>query len=253
LIPYTAPLPEDDRINVQHSHPMRELAYLLGGLLGGLACLTLLTGLLINSAIDWLPPSLDISWQDWPDKAPLSAQHQRLQTVTTRLHAASGLSGAVYIHWDANNQVNAVSLPGRHMVVYNGLLTQLKPDDDELAFVIGHELGHIAHRDHWRGFAHAVVWQGLCALVTGQTDNPVTRLGTQSSGLAGLVFSREQELAADRFAVQTMRRAGYNPQGGVVFFRHLQQLDGPDQTPDFLLTHPSNQQRIAQLQTMLKK
>jgi Zn-dependent protease with chaperone function len=80
-----------------------------------------------------------------------------LQALVDRLQTqCAALPYQITVHVQPSTAVNAAALPGGHMLVFSGLLTEMR-SENELAFVLAHELGHYAHRDHLRGLGRALV------------------------------------------------------------------------------------------------
>jgi len=144
------------------------------------------------------------------------------------------------------DEVNAVSLPGGPVYVYSGLLRMVGDDDDALAGVIAHELGHIKER-------HAVDQMEKQSLVSvligGLTRGQTQGIASLLANVGMLKFSRNDEFQADDDGVRFMARAGYDPAGLVRFFQKLQRSEGRgSRSLSWLQTHPSSSQRIRRLQ-----
>lgn len=134
--------------------------------------------------------------------------------------------------------VNALTLPGGRIYVFSGLLAKAQTAD-ELAGVISHEIGHVAHRDGTRA---AVERTGL-SLLAGALFG--TFSGGAAAAAAGRVletaYSRAAETAADDFGARLMYRVGGDPRAlGAVVLRISGQ---PAALPHFLLDHPTAQER----------
>ena len=141
--------------------------------------------------------------------------------------------------------VNAFAVPGGRVVLFHGLLETVK-SENELAFVLAHEIGHFANRDHLRAFGRGLVWMTVATLVGMGGDFAADVL--HDSGLvASRRFSQSQELAADRFAAELVAKA-YGHAGGVTdFFRNPALRDGGG----WLATHPTSRRRIRQLERLI--
>lgn len=141
-------------------------------------------------------------------------------------------------------QVNAFATMGGFVYVTTGLLKSVE-HEAQLAGVLGHEIGHIAHRHLVRQLQQLAIAQGIGTLV-----------GTDSNHLYAVVMelvlrrprSREQELEADRSSLKYLIAAGYDPRGLVEFLAKLQTQGSP---PAFLSTHPAPQTRIMALQAAM--
>lgn len=139
-----------------------------------------------------------------------------------------------------DGMVNAFTLPGRRVVVMRGLIASAG-DGNELAGVVAHELGHVAHRDPAKALLRAM---GLnlvaAALGWGGMD------GGQVAGmLLGLSYGRAAESAADAYALQTLRGAGLRADGLGRFFARI---EGKASLPAFLSDHPATAERRAKAQ-----
>lgn len=163
------------------------------------------------------------------------------------------------VNVEQNDQVNAYCMPGGKIMVYTGLIDKLKATDDELAAVIGHEIAH-ALREHGRermsiAYAQQAGLLGLAVLAGSSKSQGAAAAGVQAAALGSSLFfalpnSREQEREADRIGLELAARAGYNPNAAVSLWQKMsQQSNGAP--PEFLSTHPSNQNRINDLKAMI--
>ncbi|MFT0851029.1 M48 family metallopeptidase [Achromobacter sp. F4_2707] len=190
-----------------------------------------------------------------------AAQVRRVQTITNRLVAHVGAfrpdagSWPWEIHVISSDEVNAWCMPGGKMAIYTGLINRIKPTDDELAAVLGHEMAH-ALREHSREqISQQMATQvGLSVLsaVTG-----VSAVGDLGSALTNVMFtlpnSRTHESEADLIGVELAARAGYDPRAAVTLWQKMAALGGGSAPPEFLSTHPSASTRSAELQRNAQK
>lgn len=183
-------------------------------------------------------------------------QVARVRTVAQRLIAQVGVfrpdaaSWAWEVHVLSTQEINAWCMPGGKMAVYTGLLTQIKPTDDELAAVMGHEISH-ALREHAREQVSqqmaTSVGLSVLSVVTGSPA--VSDLGGKLSDVMfTLPNSRTHEAEADRMGVELAARAGYDPSAAVSLWRKMAQASQGKEQPEILSTHPSTESRIADLQ-----
>ena len=169
-------------------------------------------------------------------------------------------------NWEINVQdskeVKAYCMAGGKIMVYTGLIDQIKPSDDELAAVIGHEISH-ALREHVREqMSRAKAQQfgllGLAAVIgvtTKNADNAASTValgGTVAAVALTLPNSRTAEHEADEMGLELAARAGYNPDAAVTLWQKMGALGG-SKPPEFLSTHPSGESRIADLKALIPK
>ena len=153
------------------------------------------------------------------------------------------------VHVLGSPEVNAWCMPGGKIAVYSGLIEKLNLSDDELAAVIGHEIAH-ALREHARERASeqalANLGISLVSAAAGLGDLGQRGMEYAYMGLLGLPNSRLHETEADRIGVELAARAGFNPQAAVSLWQKMAGVGG-SQPIKFLSTHPSQQDRIADL------
>jgi predicted Zn-dependent protease len=189
-----------------------------------------------------------------------AAQTARVKTIAQRLIPATAVfrPDSPKWAWEVNvitsGEVNAWCMPGGKMAVYTGLIEKLKVTDDELAAVMGHEIAH-ALREHGRERMSQAYTQQVAlsvvgaALGFGQGGMQLAQLATDVT--FNLPNSREHEVEADRVGVELAARAGYDPRAAVTLWQKMGQGGGAP--PQFLSTHPSPQNRAADLTNYAKR
>ena len=140
------------------------------------------------------------------------------------------------VHVVRLKMVNAVTLPGGRIVVFDGLL-QAAQSPDEVAGVIGHELGHVRHHD----VTEALVRQlGLSVLLGGLEGH----VGGYTNALLATAYSRRAEDHADGFALSLLRDAAISPAATAAFFRRLSKgSEGAERMLAYVNTHPVSADR----------
>ncbi|HAD13719.1 MAG TPA: peptidase M48 Ste24p [Saprospirales bacterium] len=148
--------------------------------------------------------------------------------------------------------VNAFALPGGQIFITEGLLFRLTEDgktlnEDMLAGVLGHEVGHVVARHSAERLAQMELAQGLTGAITMATydpSNPNSGYIAQSvANMLQLKYGRDQELQSDYLGVRFMLEAGYEPEYLVQVMEILKQSSGPNRTPEFQSTHPDPENR----------
>jgi Zn-dependent protease with chaperone function len=115
------------------------------------------------------------------------------------------------------NMVNAVALPGGNIMVFRGLLQTAK-SPDELAGVVGHEIGHVHNRDVMQALLRQM---GLSILLGGAN----TDVGGTLNSLVSATYSREAEAAADQYSIRAMRQGSVSPMDTAAFFARLAEME----------------------------
>jgi predicted Zn-dependent protease len=195
-----------------------------------------------------------------------SKETQHVRAIGERLIAQVGVfrPDALNWKWEINVQeskeINAYCMAGGKIMVYTGLLDKIKPTDDELAAVMGHEISH-ALREHVReqmsrARAQQIGILGLAAIVGLSTKdaNNATKtiaLGGTAAALAlTLPNSRTAEHEADEMGLELAARAGYNPNAAVTLWEKMGSTGG-EKPPEILSTHPSDASRIEDIKRLI--
>jgi Zn-dependent protease with chaperone function len=207
---------------------------------------------LLGLAVDLIAPRL-----------PLSIEHRIAGWFRNLHHSAAGMSeeaGAVQeivdriendcarlpyrftVHVHDDPAVNAAALPGGHIVVFRGLLESVR-SENELAFVMAHEMGHFADRDHLKGFGRSLVFLTLWAVVFGG-NGTVGEVLADGINLTELGFSRRQEAKADAYAIDLLNCAYGHVGGGTDFFKKMTGSKDTRVFGHYFSSHPRNQERI---------
>ena len=155
-----------------------------------------------------------------------------------------------------NPNLNAFAVPGGVMGINTGLLKYAKTEN-QLAAVISHELGHLSQRHFARQLEQekkmmlptlAGILAGLVLASNSQGDGGMAAImATQAAALqARMSFSRHNEQEADRIGFETMVKAGLDPYAaGDMFEEMLAAARFTRRPPEYLLTHPMTETRVA--------
>ncbi len=154
---------------------------------------------------------------------------------------------------DDPKTVNAWAMAGGRMALYTGLVEQIKPTDDELAQVLGHEISH-ALAKHTAERMSVAMATGTALAIFGMTQEKQGLALTGAAMAAALAVqlpnSRKSESEADRIGIELAAKAGYNPNAGPSLWRKMNKAGG-GKPPEFLSTHPSSDNRINSLQVLV--
>ncbi len=176
-----------------------------------------------------------------------------VERIVSRLIAASDDPTRGYAVTILNAAaVNAFALPEGYLYVTRGLIT-LANDASELAAVLAHEMAHVTADHATERRNQAIAAAIVDDAVQGTIQDPAAAQAavvTNQGTLAG--FSRQQELEADLIGIRTLATAGYDPYAAARFLTAMSRYEDyrlavgirQDQRPDFLASHPANQDRI---------
>ena len=180
---------------------------------------------------------------------------QNLNDLGHRLAAVSERPGLPWTyHILRDSSVNAIAAPGGYIFATRGLFGFVK-SQDELAFVIGHETTHVAHR-HAVDLAKRDMEVQFGAIILTQVlfggGWPAYILSQVGRQMIDAKFSRDKEFEADHYGVIYARKIGYDPTQSIVFFERLrtQEKSQPGLTKAFE-NHPNTPARIAAVCTEL--
>jgi predicted Zn-dependent protease len=186
---------------------------------------------------------------------PVSSNAQYNQIATCIAGAITRETGG---NWEVvvfeDKSPNAFALPGNKIGVHSGMIT-LVENQDQLAAVIGHEVGHVlAKHSNERASQELAVNEGLA--IVQAVGAPQSALGQTAFGLLGvgaqygilMPYSRVQESEADMIGVDLMAKAGFDPRQSINLWQKMEQASQGQQPIEFMSTHPSNATRIQSLE-----
>ena len=156
----------------------------------------------------------------------------------------------------ASDQINAFALPGGRIGVYTGLFKAVK-DQDQLAAVLGHEVSHVlARHSNERLSQGQLANLGMTAADIALSDSSARAPAMAALGLGAQVgvllpYSRIQESEADVLGLQLMAAAGFNPQKAINLWQNMAASSNGKKPPELLSTHPSNKNRIKEIDAQL--
>ena len=183
----------------------------------------------------------------------ISEGQERANRIGQRVARASQRPNLSYqFHIIRDKEINAFSGPGGHIYITSALMNLA--NDDELASVLAHEIGHVVARHSLKTIQQSQTLGGLADLfgsITGVAGDTAGQLGTAAARIfaSGLlaVHNREEEREADFLGVHTMAKAGHNPEGMVTMFQKLQRVSRQDASllGSLFNDHPDVDERIS--------
>jgi Zn-dependent protease with chaperone function len=229
----------------------------------------ILTGLaianfLLNQLILWIPHDLEkqlgalavpIFEQLAQPSETQASLNQLLDRLEAELPAKRQADRDYQVLYLPDATVNALAIPGDCIIIYQGLLAQLE-SENELMMVLGHELGHFAHRDHLRGLGRGIAIQLTLAYLFGDVGILGGAIISGVETFTGVQLSQSQESQADEFALDLLNQVYGHVVGATDFLASLgQERLGQKQGVhiDLLATHPAPQKRVQRLEKLIAK
>jgi len=181
----------------------------------------------------------------------------RIQKAVEDYMAQQGTSDELNGYdWQFNvidsEEVNAWAMPGGKVVVYTGILPYTQ-DEDGLAVVMAHEIAHVIAKHGAEQMSQDLLINAGGAAVQKSTGSDVFLKAYSIGSTYGvkLPYSRTHEYEADHLGLIFMAMAGYDPYQAPIFWKRMSQSGGAAGTPEFMSTHPSDENRIAKLNALM--
>jgi len=143
------------------------------------------------------------------------------------------------------DSVNAFATPGGFVLITSGLAKQLQ-NEDELAFVLAHEINHVLRRHHYKVVQRQRLAETAAKqMQTSNSDANFASLSQASAQIYARGLDKNSEFEADRLGVELMTQSGYDPVSAMGVLERLQKLKGDDPRAELLFaTHPSPAERL---------
>lgn len=148
--------------------------------------------------------------------------------------------------------INAFALPGGQIFITYALFSKLE-NEDQLAGVIGHEIGHVVGRHSADRMSKQGLTEGLLNGVAVAIDPNTAQGAAAIANIINMKYGREDELESDDLGVRFMINAGYNPEEMIGVMEILKTAAGDDRVPEFQSTHPDPENRIEKIKEAIKK
>ncbi|MEM5564072.1 M48 family metalloprotease [Psychroserpens sp. AS72] len=148
------------------------------------------------------------------------------------------------------NTINAFALPGGQVFITYALFSKLE-NEDQLAGVLGHEIGHVLGRHSAERIAESEYWQGLATAGSVGADAGGLVSGIGQNTL--LTNGRDDELESDDLGVKFMLKAGFDPEEMIGVMEILKAAAGPNRVPEMQSTHPDPENRIEKIRESIQK
>jgi predicted Zn-dependent protease len=144
-------------------------------------------------------------------------------------------------------------LPGGQVFITAALYLRLE-NEDQLAGVLGHEIGHVLGRHSSERIAKSQLGKGLTdALVIATGDRSTSQIAHQVNTVIQMSHGRDQELESDDLGVRLMMQAGYEPMEMIGVMKILKEASGGSQRPEWQSSHPNPENRAEKIIESIQK
>jgi predicted Zn-dependent protease len=252
---YTPRQPETN-VNVTPTSPVKEFFVLTGGLVAIAIGVYFLLGLAVNLIV----PHLSVDFEKklagalmptFEQEAEFKEQEAYLQSLVDSMQRqCASLPYEFKVHFNEAAQFNAVALPGGHIIIFSGLF-KAAAAENELSFVLAHEMGHYANRDHLKAMGRGLVLMAISSALFG-ADSGLSGVIGNGLSLTELSFSREQETAADAFALAALNCTYGHINGALQFMQKFPKEADPGDIGHYFSSHPEVERRMAHLEDIIR-
>jgi len=190
-------------------------------------------------------------------------EYERLKTIANRLIPQTAVFRDDTRNWNWGLQlidspiVNATCAPGGRITFYTGIINKLNLTDDEIAAIMGHEIAH-AVREHGReqvsqALAQNIISNVALAAAGAGSAQSIDAANQIMQYVLVLPNSRQNEREADAIGLELAARGGYDPRAAITLWQKMNKESEGKNPPEFLSTHPSNDNRIKELSALIPK
>ena len=252
-------MPED--VNVTSIHPLVNFANLIGTVILFSALAYFGLGLIANRLATHISPATEVKIGQHliasykTPKSDLEKSHLQQQQYLEKLLASLKTSNPRFaiplsITLIDNEIANAAILPGGNILVTTALLEEAE-SENEIAFVLAHELGHHLNRDPLKALGRSLVFLTVSSVlgIGGGNTDAIAFTGL----LTNLHYSRQQESAADVYALQVIIDKYGHGGSSLSFFERVKTKDKRGKLASYVSTHPLTQERINYLQQLARE
>ncbi len=155
------------------------------------------------------------------------------------------------IYIKPNSTVNAFLMPNGSIFVTEGILKR-KYSDEELTFILAHEIGHYSNKDHIHTLCKKFMFKMMCLIFSNNNDE-VTKVFEKARNIENLKYSKFRESKADKYAGEMLIKIYGSTKGGVMLLKDLKKNSLVPEFAYVFLDHPSNNVRIKKLQKLEKR
>lgn len=242
----------DESVNVTKVHPLKEFATLLISFVIILGIVLALASGFVNIVAPLVPLKTEQKiFSGFKTDSEVENFYGLGRVTPSR--ELKALVDKLTKHWPNNpydfsvgvldsDVINAMALPGGTIIVSSGLL-DIVESENELAFVVAHEIGHFHNRDHLKGLGRGL----LTGLVLGMVGQSTKTLNNAVNVLSSSSYSRNAEAQADRFGLELVQAQYGNVSGSTELFKKLALDENDTNLERYTRSHPMSENRIEKM------
>jgi predicted Zn-dependent protease len=250
-------------VNVSKTHPLANFASLLATVVGVTLAIYILLGIAVDAVVPRLSRETEVKIgnslaplaiaQLGGEALPEDVRVEYLEILTRSLLPPDQKDYPITVHLVDSPIVNAAALAGGHLFVTTAFLESVQ-SENELTFVLAHELGHLQARDALKGMGRALLLlMGSTALNLGTSGTGGTPgIVGQTINFKELHYSRTQEEAADRYGLEATIRRYHHGGQSLDFFARVAEKDR-GQISKYFSTHPLTRDRVSALEKLARQ
>ncbi|MDM8564789.1 M48 family metallopeptidase [Candidatus Halobeggiatoa sp. HSG11] len=245
---------EETNVNVTRRHPLKNFIYLLTTVVVVSVVIFFALGYTASWLVTRISPENEARignlLYDTISETEIT-DDRRIYYLDELLHNMLNLGEnarlPLTIHLIDTEVVNAAIMPGGHVLINTGLLQEVK-SENELAFILAHELGHFQHQDPLKSLGRSLVVLSALAAVgvgTSSSSGGLSEVVSWTGEMTILHYSRTQERQADEYGLERITNHYGHGNYSLEFFNRLKEEDDEFyQVSQYFDSHPQNQERI---------
>lgn len=245
----------EENVNISEINPIKEFFFLGGKILIifiilYFALVFFIDTILLNLSVKQEEALAGRIWNIQQEKPFIKVENKAQKIVNKLTESLTNNQRHFRVHVVSNKDVNAGALPGGHILVYTGLLKSVK-SENELAFVLAHEMGHIINKDSIKSLSKNIAIASVSTFLFSADKKLNTLFNGSIEGL-NLKFSRDAEEKADKFGLHLLNDSYGHAGGAIEFFKNIEVNYNKPKFVYYFSTHPSPQSRIKNINSEIK-
>lgn len=244
----------EENINISAGNPIAELFKYLFAFLLIILLLYLFADFLSNVCIVFMPYKTQQKIENLISKTNKYQKKEEIHKYDNIKNRIISYDSNLYqkkdfpIYKDSSEEINAYVVPDGSIFLTEGLLKNVK-DEEMMAFVLAHEIGHYVHRDHLKSLGRGVMVL-IFSSVLSSSGGDVSEVASSIHDVAGITYSKAQETNADKYAARVVKKIYGNTNGAIEFFKMLDEKSKYPEFLEYISSHPSTKSRIKRLERL---